>query len=246
MRTKGKSAVPALDRALDIVEAIADGGPMGFSDLLEAVDVPRATAARIVRVLKDRGYLASVDSKYEIAGTIGSRGSRLQVVESLRLLSTPVLESLSASANGVSCLLFVLSGFDMVAVNNYQPEDSISVLEIGRSIRDFGRNPWGWFWYSEFDQAGRMQARKQVIWKPECFDRRIDARINFVREHGFAYDDCEVREGSRRLAAPVRDSRGEAIAMLGIVGSIFDIADADVMRSGKLLIGHANDLAQRI
>ena len=54
--------VQSIDRALDIIEAVAEAGrPMGLTEIANQVGLHKSTAYRIIETLFKRGYLAKTD-----------------------------------------------------------------------------------------------------------------------------------------------------------------------------------------
>ena len=54
--------VQSIDRALDIIEAVAEAGrPMGLTEIANQVGLHKSTAYRIIETLFQRGYLAKTD-----------------------------------------------------------------------------------------------------------------------------------------------------------------------------------------
>ena len=60
--------VQSIDRALDIIEAVAEAGrPMGLTEIANQVGLHKSTAYRIIETLFQRGYLAkTIEGSYKI------------------------------------------------------------------------------------------------------------------------------------------------------------------------------------
>ena len=53
----GENSVQVLDRAFDILEALARSrGPMGLTDLAQVTSMSKSTVHRILGTMLDRGY----------------------------------------------------------------------------------------------------------------------------------------------------------------------------------------------
>ena len=67
-----KTEVPALDRALDILELVADEGALGYKVIVERLGLPTASAARTLKRLCQRGYLVKDDMSgaYDLGGAL--------------------------------------------------------------------------------------------------------------------------------------------------------------------------------
>jgi IclR family transcriptional regulator, acetate operon repressor len=90
------SASSAVDKALDLLEAVADAdGPLRLSEVAERTGLHRATAYRVLAGLVERGWVARVGERY-LPGTVLVRVARGAPARSLAALGLPVLEELAA------------------------------------------------------------------------------------------------------------------------------------------------------
>lgn len=105
--------VQSLDRALNVLEALADAGDViALSQLTEQVGLPLGTVHRLLSVLVERGYAAQ-DRETRLYGP----GPRLLEVAaraaanrrfSLSRIARPVLQELTAATDETSNLLVLL------------------------------------------------------------------------------------------------------------------------------------------
>lgn len=90
-----RSATSAVDKALDLVETIAQADrPLRLSEVAEAVGLHRATAYRVLLDLVRRGWVLRTDEHY-LPGAAVLRLSRSAFSHSLVALCHPVLEELA-------------------------------------------------------------------------------------------------------------------------------------------------------
>jgi len=241
-----KQSAPAVHYALDIIEAIGTMGEIGFNDLVASVGIPKASVSRIVRVLKDRGYIAKnkQNGKY-IPGPKAAFAGNLQIIDSLRLTSTPVLESLSEAIGNQAVLLVLNSGNELLTVNRIQPEDAVAMMEVGKTNKDFARNPWGWILYDSMSDSEKRNIESQMA-DLAFFRSRIEKRLAFYRKNGFMFDNCEIREHIRRLAVPVFDKRSRLIATIGVGIMVPALSDDKILPIGNTMISYARELGSRL
>lgn len=93
-----RSATSAVDKALDLVETIAQADrPLRLSEVAEAVGLHRATAYRVLLDLVRRGWVLRTGEHY-LPGSAVLRLSRAALANSLVALCHPVLEELAAQS----------------------------------------------------------------------------------------------------------------------------------------------------
>src|SRR3954454_21556643 len=129
--------VQSLDRALDLLEALASAGELGVSDLAARTGLVPSTAHRLLGTLVERGYAAQSASggRYLIGYKLLELASGLQDrVERLKLAAREHLEVLLRET-GETTNLVVLEGRDVVYVDKVVRTRSVRLfLEVGRAI----------------------------------------------------------------------------------------------------------------
>ncbi|MEW1861736.1 helix-turn-helix domain-containing protein [Streptomyces sp. NPDC088194] len=94
MPASGNSAV---DKALDLVEAVARSGrPLRLSEIADPLGLQRPTAHRVLADLVRRGWVMRIGDRY-LPGTVVLQLSRATAAHSLVGIARPVLERLSAA-----------------------------------------------------------------------------------------------------------------------------------------------------
>jgi DNA-binding IclR family transcriptional regulator len=90
------SATSAVDKALDLIEAVAGSDrPLRLTELAERLGMHRATASRVLAALVRRGWVLRLGDHY-LPGAAVLRLSRTAAAVSLAGIARPVLEALSA------------------------------------------------------------------------------------------------------------------------------------------------------
>lgn len=213
--------VQSLARAFAILEAIADAGGMTtLSDIADRVDLPLATAHRLVRSLVTLGYVRQEQNRQYSLGPrllrLGAEsGRRIGVWANPRLAEA--VEELGESVN-----LAVLDGDEIVYVAQSQPSTHLMRMftEVGRrtlphttavgkailagsSNRDV---------LALLGRTGMPQRTRHTITTPETFLEVLDR----IRARGYALDEEEQELGVRCVAVAVPDApRPMAMSMSG-------------------------------
>ncbi|OQY15468.1 MAG: hypothetical protein B6I32_07295 [Desulfobacterium sp. 4572_20] len=64
MNSTKKYNVPALERALDVIELVAlHENDLSFSEILNTLNIPRPSLARILKILIDRGLITKTGDR---------------------------------------------------------------------------------------------------------------------------------------------------------------------------------------
>lgn len=95
---KSQNTVPAIDRAIDVIEFISScEKDMSLSEIINNVDIPRQSLIRILNTLCDRGFLdkSSKRGLYRIGLKFLYLGHRLQDKFDLRTVAWKYMKELS-------------------------------------------------------------------------------------------------------------------------------------------------------
>ena len=116
-----------------------------------------------------------------------------------------------------------------------------------------------------FDACGLAGQIHRLAWQPDAVIQRVintglraytDATITTgpalleelerTRQHHYAIDDGEHQPGLRCVGAPIRGQNGQVIAGISVSGPSWQINISDVEELSKVVIHHANLIAQRL
>src|SRR3954467_13069045 len=129
--------VQSLDRALDLLEALASADELGVSEIAAKTGLVPSTAHRLLGTLVARGYAAQspASSRYLLGYKLLELTSGLQDrLGRLRSAARPHLEAIQADT-GETTNLVVLEGREVVYVDSVSGTRSVRLFtEIGRAI----------------------------------------------------------------------------------------------------------------
>jgi DNA-binding IclR family transcriptional regulator len=111
MKSPAPRSVKSADRALDILEQVAEAPePLSFSQLLSGLGIPRSSLFHLLNNLLARGYLVqeAAGGRYFLGGKVLRLADRIRG-PSLAVIVTPFLRELSAEFNETSAF-YVRSG----------------------------------------------------------------------------------------------------------------------------------------
>jgi DNA-binding IclR family transcriptional regulator len=245
--------VQSLDRALDLLEALANAGELGLSDLAARTGLVPSTAHRLLSTLVERGYAAqsAAGGRYLIGYKLLELASGLQDrVERLRPAAREHLEAIQRET-GETTNLVVLEGREVVYIDKVDGTRSVRLfLEVGRAIpaHTSGAGKAILAWRAPEDVAALLggaplaRSTRHTITTLDGLHEEF-ARI---RRRGFATDNEEHEDGVACVGTPVFDHRGISIAALSVSGPTPRILNADTADLGGLLREHAEAVSTKL
>jgi DNA-binding IclR family transcriptional regulator len=224
---KTKTAVPAVGKALDVLELLA-ASPDGLT-MNEVVDALQRTMGELYRVviyLTERGYLQqNMDTnRYELTLKLFELSHTHDPTERLVKAALPVLERIAA-ANRQSCHIGVLNRENVLVLASVQ-----SPLPAGYSVRT------GAFFPVAQTSSGHVilafsapNIQERYLARLPASERdAVAARLEAIRNDGFEDTSSTMIQGVRNLCVPVFDTRGVAAAITsGFIGQNDAISTAE-------------------
>ena len=238
--------VQSLERAFDLLEALADGGELGVTELAARTGLVPSTAHRLLTTLAKRGYVTqSADNgRYLLGYKVVEVASGLeQRLARLKAVARPHLERIQR-ATGETVNLVVLDADRVVYVDQVEGSRSVRMFTAvgtaalahttgsGKAILAFGPPEVAAALYDGRELA-RLTPRTLVTLAA------LEDDFARIRRRGYAIDNEEHEEGVGCVATPLFDHTGQPCAALSVSGPTARILHADTAELGALLLGHA-------
>jgi IclR family acetate operon transcriptional repressor len=244
--TDRRESVQSIERAFDLLEALARGGELGVTELANRTGLVPSTAHRLLHTLAKRGYVSQSESgRYLLGYKVVEVASGLEHrLERLRVVARPHLEGIQR-ATGETVNLVVLDADRVVYVD--QVEGSLSVrmfTTVGTSVP------------AHTTGAGKAMlagAPRELVL--ELYDGReplerltgrtlttldaLEADFTRIRRRGYAVDHEEHEEGVGCVAVAVYDHTGRPSAAISVSGPSARVLGPNAARLGALLVEHA-------
>lgn len=224
---KGAAAprpVTAVVRAAAILRAFTHDRPvLHFSEIVEAVGLPKSTTHRLLLTLIDVGFMVQrQDGTYALGIGVFEVGSLAFANISLRAIAQPFVRQLMDETQE-TVHMGVLDGFEVVSLERASSPHSLRAevyvgkraplhcTAVGKAILAFVENdPW----LQQFEARGLARFTAATITRADALRSELDA----VRKRGFAVDNEEHEVGVRCVGAPIRDASGAVVGSLSISG----------------------------
>ncbi|GGS47388.1 IclR family transcriptional regulator [Planobispora rosea] len=231
------STVQSVDRALDLLEALAGhGGEAGISELAAATGLPYGTIHRLLRTLLDRGYVRQEsDRRYALGGALVRLGGMAERL--VGVWAQPYLKKM-VELSGETANMAVLEGdFIVYVAQAPSPRRLRMFAEVGRRVLPHSTA------VGKVLLADRPDAEVASLVERTGMPRRTAntitelpamlAELDRVRDRGYAMDLGEEELGVHCLAVGVRDG-ARTVAAMSVSGPAerIDALDREELAAG--------------
>ena len=248
--TRNRSTVPALDRAIDIIELMASSShPLSFSEILSSLDIPRPSLARILHTLRVRGLIEKVEEtgRYRLGMKFLYLGHGLKDKIRLRSMAFPFMQELSDLVQE-TVELSIFDHDQLVLIEQIEGTDEVRLYSrIGAAYPYLHAVAAGKIYLAHMEPEKRSRVLEK-IGLPAVTDRtitsmeRLERELSEVIEKGYATEDQELRREVCRIVAPIYEHNGLIAGCLGIAAPAFRLARQDWDRIGRCV----KEIAQRV
>jgi DNA-binding IclR family transcriptional regulator len=212
---EAKSAVQSVDRALDVIEAVAAAGEVGVTDLGRTLGLHVATVHNILRTLTARHYLLNHGGKYRVGPAVMALSSRWDPLHALPERVQPLLERISVET-GEAASATVLIGF-VARLVAFQPGTEAITIHFPQ-----------WVWPQALRLAtGRLMVAlsDQTRWeefaahspdvRPEWSFEQWKVELQRLRDLGYCAIRTDRDGGQTLIAFPLLTRGGQPVAAIG-------------------------------
>jgi IclR family KDG regulon transcriptional repressor len=247
--SSGRYRVPAVSRALSIMEFLADRHEAsGVSAIARALDIPKSSCFSILSTLEVSGYAKRDDKDlWSLTLRIHQVGlSRAHKVDILNV-AQPELERLR-DATALTAHLGLAEGDGVLYALKVEPPGiirfdtypgkraSLHLTAIGRVIAAYMRPEELDAILAEYRFEGGTE---RAVRSREAFEEQL----RIVRANGYALEDEEETYGACCIAAPVTDHHDRLNAAVGVTGLATQISSSSVGELSEHVIAAAESIS---
>ena len=213
-------SIAAVDRTIDLLEALSRLGPASLAALAEGAGCTRTAAFRLLRTLQSRGF--TIQDEARGLWRLGARWSALGRAASeqgaLAATAMPFLAALG-KATGENVYLRVRDGMESETVAIYQTDPTLRMYsEVGKRGPLHAGSSRILLAFAPEPVQTQLLAQRLNRYTPAT---RIDATwiaadLQRIRSRGYLITSDEVVAGAVGIAAPVRDAAASVVAVLYI------------------------------
>jgi DNA-binding IclR family transcriptional regulator len=212
--------IAAVDRALDVIEALARIGPAPLARIAEQAGATRTAAFRVLRTLQARDFAVQeghgvwrIGLRWALAAAPGLD------LETLAVTARPHLARLGGTF-GENALLRVRRQTEAATIARFQAPAGLSARvepdQGGPLHAGSGRLLLA---YAPDEVRKAVLARRLQRFTPATRTEAawVTADLPRIRERGWLIAADEVAEATTVLAAPVRDARDQVVAAMVVI-----------------------------
>jgi IclR family transcriptional regulator, KDG regulon repressor len=240
-------------RAIEILDLMMERQtPVGMTDVIEALGIPKSTAYELIRTLVERRYIErkSDGRSYFLGPKLFELGMLYSAQIDLLKEAAPVVHDLR-DRTGETVQLSILDNDHMLVMLKEESPHPIRIIS-----RVGSRVPVNWaaagrLLVSDLDDATltEMLSRTMRASPTGLAAMGVDeviADIRLFRSRGYAFELNEANEHAGCVAAPVMDGLGRCVASLSVVAPEHRLQKGKRDALVKAVVEAAGDLSRRI
>ncbi|MFC9430859.1 IclR family transcriptional regulator [Streptomyces sp. NPDC056987] len=244
-------SVQSVDRAVSVLEILAQQGEAGVTDIADELGVHKSTAFRLLGVLESRGLVGQEKDRgkyYLGAGVLrlaGAAALRLDISQE----GVGVIRTL-AEETGETANIAILDSD--AAVNIMQARGPAAVTAHNWLGRRFALHATA---TGKVLMAHLPKERREALLAdpPERFTERtitdravLRAELAVVAEQGYACTTEELESGLNAVGAEVRAHDGSVIGAIGVSGPAYRMTGDALPEAVKKVVEAAQELSGRL
>lgn len=213
-------SIAAVDRALDLLEALARTGPAPLATLADAAGCTRTAGFRLLRTLQARGFAIQDEARglWRLGARWSALGRAAAEQGALAATAMPFLASLGKATNE-NTYLRIRDGMEAETVAIYQTDPAIRVYtEVGKRLPLHAGSSRILLAYAPEAVQTQVLAQRLPRFTPatRTDPNWIAADLQRIRNRGYLVTSDEVVAGAVSVCAPVRDAAGQVVAALSV------------------------------
>lgn len=219
-----QNTIQAVDRAIDVLEALASGGAMTLTDIATKLDQSPATVYRVLSTFNARGLTENdaLTQEWSVGASAFRIGATFLRRSNVTARALPAMRQLMETTGETSNLGFEKSD-KVIFISQVETYESIRAFFPPGTQAPMHASGIGKALLSAFSDS-RLERFLQNCPFERFTPQTIVTRqgmldeMQSIRANGFAFDNEEKSIGMRCIAAPIVNYMGQAVAGISISG----------------------------
>jgi DNA-binding IclR family transcriptional regulator len=210
-------SAPALEKGLDILELLcASEAPLSQKEIALRLGRSVNELYRMVTLLAERGYLVSIDDRYQVTTKLFELAHINPPTHRLLTESTPLMQKLSSELDQ-SCHLTVYNQGRQVVISKVDAPSGMGFsVRVGAELDVLVSASGRVLLAFQDGETRQMRIEESLRRRPDHADPRMDAILQAVKARGFeSIPSVQVR-GLHAVSFPILDSQSHAMAALTV------------------------------
>ncbi|MFC2949836.1 IclR family transcriptional regulator [Virgibacillus sediminis] len=253
--TKKKSdpqVLSSVHNALRILKSFSTFEPTKkVSELAVSLGLAKSTVSRLMSTLASEGFVIK-DPKtnaYRLGISVLTLGGIVTNNLEIHKEAAPVLNRL-VNVTGETAHLAIMDGLDTIYIHKEECHHPVRILthvgrrnpsyctSSGKVLLAFGDEQI----VEEVIQQGLVSYTKNSITDPE----ELRKELKRIREQQYAVSTEELTEGTKSVAAPIKDHTGKVVSAITVVGPIQRMKDYKISDIAKKVIDAGKEASERL
>jgi len=233
MELTPKSKVPALTRAIAILDIISRQGQCNANQLVSELGMPKSTVYLLLEELKNQRLITqSHAGNYRLGLRLLELGSQVSRQLDLRNVALPHLKMLMQDT-GLLCHLGVLDGDTPIYLIKVESQSNIQVRTWEGKRLSLCRSSLGkclLTWCDRERQDALIAALEFHPVQPNSLTsaQQLRTALKQIHQRGWAFDDEEDVANIRCISAPVFNAAHRVTAAISVVGTTLHVMPENV------------------
>ena len=232
VQEEGKNPIQVAEKLFQVIEALADNGPMGIMDLSISLGFHKSTTHRLVASLQFMGYIRQEEDslKYMLSFKFLEIGSKILDQTNMASLIHPSLRKLSEQT-GETVHLVRREGTEAVYIDKVESKvGSIRMVSrVGSRVPLYCSGVGKALLAELSDEEVRTvwdasEIKRLTAYTITSFEELMES-VEAVRKNGYAIDNEENEEGVRCIAVCLKDYHKEPVYALSISAPVNRMSD---------------------
>ncbi|MBN2984678.1 IclR family transcriptional regulator [Cohnella algarum] len=220
-------SVPAIEKAIAILNGIAANGKMGIPDIHAELGIPKSTAFVILNTLEKHSLIEKLDDgKYALGHGVLSWGMNYYRQSDIKQVARPHLDKL-VEGTPYTAHLAVLVSRQPVYIDKSEGSGFVRFATMAGQALPLHSSGVGKALAFGMSETELAQAIAAIPDLPEAERARtaesLAEDIRFIREHGYSIEDEQMEEGIRCIGAPVYGPSGSVVASVSLTALSKDL-----------------------
>lgn len=239
-------------KTFEIVEYLAHNTETGITELGNELGQSKSTIYRFLSTLKSLGYVRQnrKSGKYTLTYKLFEISSKAIEHDDTIAAARPVLEKL-ASETGESIHLAVLERNSAVYIDNIDSAYNLRMFShVGRSVpahcTALGKALLA-FKSNEYIEDVYAHGGLVAYTPNTIVDlAKLKKNLALIRKNGVSVDNEEFEEGLKCVAAPIYDSKGNAVASFCVAAPSIRLPQTQIKRLKEKVLQASKQISQRL
>lgn len=249
---KNPQILSSVSNALRILKSFSTFKPtLKVSELSESLGLAKSTISRLLSTLAHEGFVVK-DKKtgaYRLGISVLTLGGIVTNELEIHNEASPVMHKL-VSETGETAHLAVLDGLSTIYIHKEECNHPVRILtHLGRKNPAYCTSSGKVLLaydeknlVEEIISQGLRKYTANSISEPE----KLLEELRVIRERGYAISTEELTEGTRSVAAPIKDYTGKVVASINVVGPIQRMKDYKIPEIARKVMRAGEEASERM